>query len=98
MLPLPKLEHNGLLPAIEGWEEWWAWRPVFACGFWRWMGWVQRRRVEAWIDAAHREEDPHAWRWEYAAGRLHRLHDSIAAASSSGHVHTCRNCRARFTI
>lgn len=76
----------GLLPEIQGWREWFAWRPVLACGRIRWLSWIQCRYL--WHDDM----------WEYVAGRSHDYPDSYLAEPTHFYTHRCRHCSARFTI
>ena len=84
----------GLLP---GWEEWFAWRPVKACGRWRWLSYVQRRRVaeDTGIQHSYVQEE---WPWEYTAGRAHDYPDSTIGAPLHFHTLECKHCGARFGI
>jgi hypothetical protein len=77
----------GTLPEAEGWVEWFAWRPVLACGQWRWLDYVQRRRNPANVPP-----------WLYVAGRAHDYPDGELGAPAHFHTHTCRHCGARFSI
>lgn len=81
----------GLLPAAEGWVEWWAWHPVRACGRWRWLQWVQRRRDFQCSSIGEVYRD-------YRAGRAHDWRDSTLTFPAHSHTHTCRMCGAQFGI
>ena len=86
----------GTLPASEGWQEWFAWRPVRACGRWRWLERVQRRRnEERGITWSYLPEE---WPWEYRAGRAHDYPDGTVTESMHFYTYSCRHCGARFSI
>lgn len=81
------------------WLPWFAWRPVRACGAWRWLRWVERRRV-CWIagvvppgyDASDRP-------WEYrllADG--HDYPEGELGEPAHFHTHRCKSCGQEFTI
>jgi hypothetical protein len=86
----------GLLPASEGWQEWFAWHPVMACDRWRWLERVQRRR-----DPGDRFPFSY-WKktlpWEYRAGRAHDYPDSEENHPMHFYTYTCKHCGARFGI
>ena len=92
---LSEKESYGLQPANKGWVEWFAWRPVKACGRWRWLVSIQRRR-DYFSLLAMSPLNPE-FPWQYVAGRAHRRAD--ARPGNNGQIHRfniCKNCQAKF--
>jgi hypothetical protein len=106
--PLPDT-YWGLLPKEDSWEEWFAWRPVFACGRWHWLTRIQRREMfGCW--GIYSELSPNYWfqrllkndgykhSWQYAAGRSHDYVDGKIPEPWHQYTHTCKHCSAQFQI
>ncbi len=76
----------GLLPAKDGWREWFAWYPVKACGRYRWLERVQRRGYDGRAP------------WRYVAGRAHDYPDGEVNTPRHFYTYTCKHCGAKFGI
>ena len=94
---LPHDEIWGFLPAIEGWNPWFAWKPVKACERWRWLTTVQRRQQPPKKPpyGTHFTDD---LPWEYRAGKAHDYPDSVFPEIKHFYTHTCRHCGAKYII
>jgi hypothetical protein len=90
----------GLLPGSDGWVLWFAWRPVFACGRWRWFRFVQRRRDHpaAYRQVFRKYDRMHPRRWKYTAGMSHDYVDGTMDEPLHFYTYTCKHCSARFSI
>lgn len=87
----------GLLPESEGWNIWFAWYPIHACGRWRWLTRVQRRRIHPIKDDDWSYVDGDSF-WEYRAGYAHDYSDGTLGTPEHFCVHQCAHCGAQFQI
>jgi hypothetical protein len=91
-----KAEPYGLLSAAEEWRDWFAWRPVVACGQWRWLTYVQRRRKPGSQSPIHTylsrewpwDNLPEDWPSEYRTRRSHNYVDETETRHMHSHIYT----------